>query len=508
MLSTKRHRRYGKRSLKGCRTCRSRHVKCDETPSVCNNCKSTGRKCDGYDLHRLPIRRSPLTLTLAQSIHPHPGWVTTADEQRSFSYFQHCSIPGLGAFFDSAIWQKVILQISQVDRAVYHAANMLAALQEDSGASEMRLAGEDLQRACHRFALDQASRSYTHLAQRQASNDPQFRQVALICCLLFVLAELLLGRYASAFQHLHSGLRVLKETQDSHHHIRLDASLIQTFERLDIESAHFGPGTPFLSTHFGSSHDLQIQQIFANVQSVSDIHWSVTVLLNLGIPFLARCWPLSTAEIAAEYNDLFQKQQYFLSLNYQFQHHFRIFHQSFYHTLTAREQQGVDVLQLQSLGQILSLKTCLFRQGVPENLTPDYANLLSAHQSLLAKFPNRPTFILDYGVTPGLFVVASQCPDYSIRLRAIQTLQIWPHCEGFINSNVAVSVALQKLKAELRSLGKPACSIIDAGIEAELSRFLVETVNSTQRIRNWSIIRQLVDYPSSPAETGSLAHYP
>ncbi|KAJ5655901.1 hypothetical protein N7507_007851 [Penicillium longicatenatum] len=411
------------------------------------------------------------------------------DERRCFSYFQYCSIPGLGAFFDSPLWQNIILRVSHVDPAVYHAANMLGALHEDSCANKMRLSGENLQRARHRFALQQASRALTHLSQRQASNDPQYREVVLVCCLLFVMSDLLLGRYENAFQHLHSGLRILKETQDCHSKIRLDDSLIHIFQRLDVESAHFGPGTPFLFTESEIDDDVHILHNSAKMQTVSDVHRSVTLLLNMGIPFLARCWPSSAVEIAAGYSELFLKQQQIMSLNYKFQHHFGIFYREFYHTLRGRDQQGVDLLQLQSLGQILSLKTCLIKGPVPESLTQEYISLFSAHQAFLAKSFDRPTFTLDYGVIPGLWVVASQCPDYSVRLQAIYTLQTWPHCEGIINSNVLVSMAVKSLKAELQTHGQLDSWIIDADMEEELSRFLFDTFTSTKQVTDWSFIR-------------------
>lgn len=34
----------------GCRTCKIRRKKCDETKPACHRCTSTGRKCDGYPL--------------------------------------------------------------------------------------------------------------------------------------------------------------------------------------------------------------------------------------------------------------------------------------------------------------------------------------------------------------------------------------------------------------------------------------------------------------------------
>jgi hypothetical protein len=209
----------------------------------------------------------------------------------------------------------------------------------------------------------------------------------------------------------------------------------------------------------------------------------------MGIPVLARCWPSSAVEIAAGYSELFLKQQQILSLNYKFQQHFGILYREIYHTLRGRDQQGVDLLQLQSLGQILSLKTCLIKGPVPKSLTPEYISLFSAHQAFLAKSSDRPTFTLDYGVVPGLWVVASQCPDYSVRLQAIYTLQTWPHCEGIINSNVLVSMAVKSLKAELQTHGQLDSWIIDADMEEELSRFLFDTFTSTKQVTDWSFIR-------------------
>ncbi|KAJ6007264.1 hypothetical protein N7540_011240 [Penicillium herquei] len=366
---------------------------------------------------------------------------------------------------------------------------MLSALHEDSNANEMRLSGENLQRVRHTFALEQSTRACTHLSKRRASNDPQYREVLLVCCLLFVMSELLLGQYDNAIQHLHSGLRILKETQAYHSNMNLDDSLIHFFKRLDIESAHFGPGTPFLFDHLETEDGVQHMDHFSKMKNVTDVHRSVTILLNLGLPFLARCWPSSATEITAEYNELFQTQQEILSLNHNFQQHFEIFYRDIYPTLCNRDQQGVDLLQLQSLSQILSLKTCLIKGPVPETLTPEYISLLSAHQAFLANSGDRPSFTLDYGVVPGLWVVASQCPDCSIRLQAIHTLESWPHCEGMVNSNVIVSMALKSLKEELRTRGQLYSSIIGAGKEEELSRFLFEELMSKQPVTSWSFIR-------------------
>lgn len=43
----KRVRRWHHRGFTGCSTCRSRHVRCDETSPACKNCVRLGRECDG-----------------------------------------------------------------------------------------------------------------------------------------------------------------------------------------------------------------------------------------------------------------------------------------------------------------------------------------------------------------------------------------------------------------------------------------------------------------------------
>ncbi|KAJ5737906.1 uncharacterized protein N7483_003031 [Penicillium malachiteum] len=341
---------------------------------------------------------------------------------------------------------------------------MLGALHEDSNANEMRLSGK----------------TSSELATLLHLNSPH--ELVLI----FPNVE---PRTILNIDKLSCGLRILEETQAYHSKISLDDSLIHFFKRLDIESAHFGPGTPFLLNDLQIEDDVGNKNHFSEMKNVTDVHRSVTILLNLGLPFLARCWPSSAVQIAAEYNEFFQTQQHILSLNLEFQYHFGIFYRDIYHTLCDRDQRGVDLLQLQSLSQILSLKTCLIKGPVPAALTPEYISLLSAHQAFLAKSGDRPSFTLDYGVVPGLWVVASQCPDCSIRLQAIHTLECWPHCEGLVNSNVIVSMALKSLKAELQTRGQLYGSIIGVGKEEELSRFLFDELMSKQQVTSWSFIR-------------------
>ncbi|KAL5339855.1 hypothetical protein BJX70DRAFT_140567 [Aspergillus crustosus] len=486
MAPPKRRRKFTKRSLTGCRTCRARHIRCDEAPGSCNNCSSTGRKCDGYDLSRLPVQE--LTFTSHLGIDTRLAWLTTPDERRCFSYFTHISIPSLASLFDFPLWEKLTLRISHADRAVYHAANMLGAVHEDSDQNQMRLSGENLHQPRHRFALEQASRAFAILNRRQASQDPQLREVVLICCLLFVVSDLLLGRYDNAFQHLRSGLKILGETQQQlriQQRLSVDDDLVRAFQRLDIESSHFGMGKPFLYADIEPEEYLDQPAVMRNL---SDAHQRVTAQLNIGIPFLAKCWLLSDAGIKADYENLHRTQQRLLSSNYQSKEEIEALYNQDPHRFSYKEQRGLDLLLLQCVGQILAIRTAL-NVGVAPELIPEHVELLEIHDRVMVKLPERPSITLDYGVIPSLYIVASQCPQYSVRLRAIDALLAWPHCEGLVNSNLAASIALEGLKAELRDKDQKCALLVNKYADEELSQYLLNTIEHSPHTINWSPLR-------------------
>lgn len=469
----------------------ARHVKCDEAPDICNNCRSTGRKCEGYDLCRLTGTQLPVTCL--PGIATRLGWIANAEEKRYFSYFTNCSIPNLETVFNSPLWRRLVLQISQTDRAVYHAANALGALHEDSGQNQMRVSGENLRRHHHRFALEQAARAVSYLRHRQASQDPEYCEVLLLCCLLFILCDLILGQYEKAFQHLRNGLQILEERnrqQPSHLHSRsFDTCLVQTFRRLEVEASHFGAGPPslFLST------ELELAWLNQNVSSswnnLRDVYRDLDSLLGLGIPFLAKCWLLSSTQIESEYEKLFHMQHWLLSRYCQLQNQIEAFGSHHSIQFSPGEYRGLEILRIQCLGQILALRTCLIDGPVPAEFIPDYVGVLSVIETFMAKFPGRPTFTLDYGVIPTLYVVASRCPQYLIRLQAINLIISWPHCEGLVNSNVAASLALKTLKSELQINNQEDISLVDQKTDVELKDFLINMLSSTEGVANWSTIR-------------------
>ncbi|KAI2827388.1 transcriptional regulator family: Fungal Specific TF [Aspergillus niger] len=481
--SRQRRRKPGKRSKTGCRTCRVRRVKCDEGPGSCKNCTSTGRVCDGYDMHRFPIKRALCLPTLG----PRSEGIMTSDEKRGFSYFQHRLVPDLVGFFDSWLWQKLVLQMCHADPAVCHAVNMVSAIHQDAEERGMRLAGEDLQNPKHRFALEQAARSFSHLQKRRASPDPQLREVVLVCCLLFVMAELLLGEFARAFIHLRSGTQILEES------LRLGIPVIpclsETLRILKSQSSHVGDFESDPGIQSEKDNDFVIESL-EDFDNLKEARRGYQRIMYSVIPFIATAWRLSETEILANYETLWRKRQKLLFSLESLAERFESFYQQKYFSLSTKEQTGADIVRLQLVAKTIVLKTCLLDEYDDRLLTLEYGNLLSEYEEFMDKFPCRPTITLDYGLSFGLFAVASKCPDMGIRLRAVDALRRWPHYEGMINSNAGAGIAVEAIKLDLHKMQQEdAVRVSSMDQEPDVSFW--EMIRSTQNGTQWPAVRDV-----------------
>ncbi|KAL4971230.1 hypothetical protein BDW66DRAFT_155858 [Aspergillus desertorum] len=456
MPGPRRPRTGTKKSRTGCRTCRARHVKCDETPSSCKNCTRTGRTCD-YDLQRLP-RSSRVTAVRngAESRQPLPpavasgfGWAITTDEQWCFAHFRDHTVPTLSQFFDSRLWQDLVLQMSHSEAAVYHAVVALSAVHKNSETYGPPLPGQDLQNDWHRFALEQCGRSFT-LLRRRSSQDPRFREVMLLCCLLFVLTQLLRGQYDDAFQHLQSGLSILNEAKDQGAYQRsVQPCIVAAFVSLEVQSLQYGiQGAS--GSDYGIEQPTECMADHGGYRSLLEARQALDLLLGAAFRFLGQCGVLSEEEILLDYALMHHRQLQLLSRVSVFGNRLERF--CLDSRLDQKERRGAALLRLVNQNLSLPIKTALVRDDATlDYYTPEYEAQLSAVEDFMDRFPERPTVTLDIGILPSLYYAAMYCRDYRIRYRAIAALRSWPHREGSFDSNWLAFIALERIKAESRA---------------------------------------------------------
>ncbi|KAL4972404.1 hypothetical protein BDW66DRAFT_169610 [Aspergillus desertorum] len=359
----KRRRNYINRSRTGCRTCRLRHVKCDETPVACRNCLSSGWKCEG---RRRSIPSTP-AVTFRRAI--------TSDEKRCVSFFLHRTVESLTSFYDTFLWRKLVSQMCCTEPAVYHAVVPLSALMA-------------------RFALEQCMRSFELLNKRQSHRTPQLHKVLLVCCLLFVMLELVLGHYDDATVHLQSGLAILKEMRIQRQTLGLspatvEDSLLEAFLHLEAQATQHGVLDPALSIDDELLYGRRYEEYLNEFQSLQDVQRALGPLINTHVK---------------------------------------------YHRLAAKEQRGVDMLKLIYLTLNVTVKTCLYTGAV------------------IDKFQDRPLMMIETGVCPPLFTIAAHCPDWSVRMRAIDALKSWHHCEGYMNPKLVANMVVEVMKLQLKQV--------------------------------------------------------
>lgn len=107
-----------------------RRVKCDEAKPHCQRCTSTGRRCDGYGTPNPPLssHRDLTTLSSAPALVRSSG---NARESRSFQYFYERTVPSLAGYCGSEFWNRLVLQVSQHEKSVWHALIALGSLHEN-----------------------------------------------------------------------------------------------------------------------------------------------------------------------------------------------------------------------------------------------------------------------------------------------------------------------------------------------------------------------------------------
>ncbi|KAL1797969.1 hypothetical protein ACET3X_004575 [Alternaria dauci] len=103
----------------GCRTCKVRHVKCDETKPKCLKCTSTGRKCEGYEASlggfKVHIWNSSQASRPQNAITALDG---LGDGARFLEFYYHCARPALSTSFDKEFWSRISIQMAHSEPAM------------------------------------------------------------------------------------------------------------------------------------------------------------------------------------------------------------------------------------------------------------------------------------------------------------------------------------------------------------------------------------------------------
>ncbi|KAF7592021.1 hypothetical protein BBP40_000802 [Aspergillus hancockii] len=298
--------------------------------------------------------------------------------------------------------------------------------------------------AWRRFALEQLGRSYGILSHRHISKDPQLGIVTLLCCLMFVLSEFLLGEYGHAFMHLQNGIKILKEygyVQSDDDSVR--RSLVAAFLQLEVMSASIYPTGKVLD-------DTNIEQHAANLlvfHTLREACHEFSGIYHAACNLITSFSGWSDEEFASQYDSICGVQRRICSDLEHFATRFSAFYKQSYLHLSLKEQRGADLLYMQQISVPLSL-VCTLQNEDLHKYAEDFKLLLSLAETFINKFPERPRVTVDMGLIVPLFVVLFASPDYDDRWKAIKLLRAWPHREGPLNSTIVARIAIDRMRAQ------------------------------------------------------------
>ncbi|KAG8529693.1 uncharacterized protein KY384_005174 [Bacidia gigantensis] len=217
---TRRSLRAGGLHVKtGCKTCKVRHIKCDEEKPACANCKKTGRICDGY-AHQKGIDPTAVPSLLYQKIldqalaaisNLHPDFLQNAKERRCYDYFHSNARPVINFAFGSSLRvQQLILQASHSNGSTKHTVLALGSITEYLNEAKILSQNVSHDTGRLRYAHGQYIKAICELQKELSVTHNPPTELVLTSCLLLSLFDFLGGEDSNARVHLTAGIDILR----------------------------------------------------------------------------------------------------------------------------------------------------------------------------------------------------------------------------------------------------------------------------------------------------------
>ncbi|OBS21517.1 hypothetical protein FPOA_07854 [Fusarium poae] len=200
----------------GCRTCKTRKIKCDETWPKCKRCTTARRVCDGYDAPPVGSLSWDLLLRAPQ---PRLIPVTNAREVRCLSFFHHVVAPALSGPFDGSFWTYFVARMTHAEPAARHSVLAISQLFEDYEYSKPSV---------DRFAIVHYNTAINLLVH----GPPPSVDTVLLVCVLFICVEFLRGNRAAAITHAAHGLQLLNAAGQN-------SRLVGTYNQISVFPTFF-----------------------------------------------------------------------------------------------------------------------------------------------------------------------------------------------------------------------------------------------------------------------------
>lgn len=221
-------------------------MKCDEEKPACRRCINEKFKCDGYAMpprrkNAKPKGKAESVLAQQTKLPPtiNEAMFSTDREIFYFHHFLHWTAKQLLSSPDSSnFWLRYALPLAHHCEAVrYSMVAVGASHRLFMARSATHLKPFELER----IAIHQYNKAISVIMPSMSADSVYNRHCILICCLLFVSVEGLMGRYDDLLRHLRSGNQLLSSYLNDFapDEDAVNEKLVDMFSRLSTESSNF-----------------------------------------------------------------------------------------------------------------------------------------------------------------------------------------------------------------------------------------------------------------------------
>ncbi|KUJ19269.1 uncharacterized protein LY89DRAFT_487860 [Mollisia scopiformis] len=210
----KRKRASRPKSKGGCRTCKLRHVKCDESRPACKRCTRWGHQCDGYDDEIVAKKTTRVVYQLMPKSNAHPVVITCPSlggigfshelEARYFRLYQEELSDELSAGFETILWNRVVLQACTND-SIRQLIIAIAALKKAGREPSANLASQH-----RKYALYEYGKALKGVQAALTLRRDGLRIVLIAALLIFVL-ESMFGDTKRAVTNIQTALDLINQ---------------------------------------------------------------------------------------------------------------------------------------------------------------------------------------------------------------------------------------------------------------------------------------------------------
>ncbi|KAK0623315.1 hypothetical protein B0T14DRAFT_425525 [Immersiella caudata] len=401
----------------------------------------------------------------------------SADEKRSFHFFQHVTAPCLSGDFDAAFWRVIVLQICQSEPAVRHAVLAVSSLHESMMAPASYGDAEDR----HSFALSQYNRAIACLLDQMRDVDAR-PLVPLLTCVLFVCIELMQNKDRESLLHLDQGRQILsqlgrKPAARSPEVEIIKQHLVPMYTRFSLTSWLIGGDPAAIPTPLKMLAD--VPMLF---DAISDVRYTLYDLMDECLRFVKKTHAAKFEEASQEDMRGFEKEQdYLLGKIAKFNVAFSLYqsshprdappgaialaqihvHTTYIWTSTALSTgEGEFDSHVSTFSSIIPLAASFMdavagsastATGKSPTLTTTTTTTMTAATTDARRFSNLFTF--EMHVIAPLYYVATKCRHPLIRRAALDLLRRNPaRRENLWRANVMAAIADQTIRLEEKHL--------------------------------------------------------